>query len=87
MRQFIVFIEGVDDDYKPTPNLVEAESFMDLLHKLDEVHEGDFSIWFDSPESEDALSDLINYSNGDGDRWYSVSEIVEGKHILKIWLG
>lgn len=85
MRLFIVFIEGVDDDYKPKPELIEAESFLDLLKKLDEKNPGDFDIWFDNTDGEDELAESINYSNGDGDRWYSVSEIVDGK--LEIWLG
>ena len=85
MRQFIVFVEGGDDYFRPVPEMVQAESFMALLHVLDEKHNGDFEMWFDSQESEDALAEQINYSNGDGDRWYSVSEIVDGK--LLVWLG
>ena len=86
MRQFIVFVEGVDDEFKPKPELIEAESFMALLHVLDEKYNGDFEMWLEAPKfDEEVVAEHINQSNGDGDRWYSISEIVDGK--LLIWLG
>ena len=100
MRTFIVFVTGEADQYNPHPNLYLETDFRGLLKRLNGMYGEDFPT--DEDKSEQELADFIDESNGDGDRWYSVSEYVEvpGYSVsdfsdvpesvrpkLKLWLG
>lgn len=83
MRTFIVIAEDINKPYKPVPSLYLEESFISLLNKLNTVYKD--SLYIVEGLSEEALAEHLNYSNGDGDIWYSISEVINGDE-LKVWL-
>ena len=102
MRTFFAFFSEAPDDDGITsegnlvPKLVFAESLYECLEQLNErkfkageTSAGDFDVWMEAEYEtmdEAELSEHIDSSNGDGDRWWSVSELAGGFDLI-VWIG